>query len=115
MESGMTDKNRPFGFDPESLGGNPFDKGYVDYRQYNQWSLEDIYFVTRQKDNAVYDSIKEFDILDEIDDAVLKDETINLTIRMEKSLSLEELPIGMILTIRYMNLLPTTLSCLLIK
>jgi len=56
-----------------------FDKGYVDYGQYEQWSLDDIYFVTRQKENAVYTSIGEFDILDETDDAVLKDETIKLT------------------------------------
>jgi IS4 transposase len=56
-----------------------FDKGYVDYGQYNQWTLDDIYFVTRQKDNAVYDSIDEFDILDDVDAAVLKDETISLT------------------------------------
>ena len=31
-----------------------FDKAYTDYRQYLQWTLDDIYFVTRQKDNAVY-------------------------------------------------------------
>ncbi len=31
-----------------------FDKGYLDYSQYHNWTLDDIYFVTRQKDNAVY-------------------------------------------------------------
>lgn len=55
-----------------------FDKGYVDYKQYSQWGLDDIYFVTRQKDNAVYKSIDEFDILDQVDDGVLKDEIISL-------------------------------------
>jgi hypothetical protein len=39
-----------------------FDKGYVDYLQYHRWTLDDIYFVTRQKDNAVYKSLEEFDI-----------------------------------------------------
>lgn len=55
-----------------------FDKGYVDYEQYQSWTLEDVYFVTRQKDNARYTSIKEFDIPDTTSDAVLKDEKIEL-------------------------------------
>ena len=55
-----------------------FDKGYVDYEQYQQWTLEDIYFVTRQKSNARYTSLEEFDIPDNVDDAVLKDEKISL-------------------------------------
>ena len=53
-----------------------FDKAYNDYLQYLQWTLDDIYFVTRQKDNAVYKSIKEFDLSDKTSDAVLKDELI---------------------------------------
>lgn len=55
-----------------------FDKGYVDYKQYQQWTLDDIYFVTRQKSNARYTSLEEFDIPDNVDDAVLKDEKITL-------------------------------------
>lgn len=55
-----------------------FDKGYVDYQQYERWSLEEIYFVTRQKENAVYASIEEFEIDDKIDNAILKDEKISL-------------------------------------
>lgn len=55
-----------------------FDKGYVDYQQYEQWSLEEIYFVTRQKENAVYKSIVEFELDDKTDDAILKDEKISL-------------------------------------
>ena len=55
-----------------------FDKGYVDYQQYQKWILDDIYFVTRQKDNARYTSLEEFDIPNTIDDAVLKDEKIEL-------------------------------------
>lgn len=56
-----------------------FDKGYVDYQQYGQWTLDGIYFVTRQKNNARYTSLEEFDIPDNVDDAVLKDEKITLT------------------------------------
>lgn len=40
-----------------------FDKGYVDYQQYEQWTLDDIFFVTRQKGNAMYTSIEEFYIV----------------------------------------------------
>ena len=53
-----------------------FDKAYNDYLQYLQWTQDDIYFVTRQKDNAVYKSIEEFDLSDSTSDAVLKDERI---------------------------------------
>jgi len=53
-----------------------FDKAYNDYLQYLEWTLKDIYFVTRQKDNAVYKSIKEFDLDDKTSDAVLNDELI---------------------------------------
>ncbi len=53
-----------------------FDKAYNDYLQYLEWTLNDIYFVTRQKDNAVYKSVKEFDLADKTSDAVLKDELI---------------------------------------
>lgn len=55
-----------------------FDKGYVDYKQYSQWTLDEVYFVTRQKDNAAYKSLDEFNILDEVDNGVLKDEVISL-------------------------------------
>ena len=55
-----------------------FDKGYVDYQQYHNWTLEDIYFVTRQKDNAVYQSLEEFPIGEHIHTGVLKDERIEI-------------------------------------
>ncbi len=55
-----------------------FDKAYNDYLQYFQWTENDIYFVTRQKDNAVYKSVAEFDLSDTTSDAVLKDERIGI-------------------------------------
>ena len=55
-----------------------FDKGYNDYNQYLQWSLEGVYFVTRQKDNAVWASIEEFEIPEGTDNGVLKDEKIRI-------------------------------------
>lgn len=53
-----------------------FDKAYNDYLQYLQWTKDENYFVTRQKDNAIYKSIEEFDLSDTTSDAVLKDERI---------------------------------------
>lgn len=46
--------------------------------------MDDIYFVTRQKDNARYTSLEEFDIPDNIDDAILKDEKIELLDKKDK-------------------------------
>lgn len=54
------------------------DKGYTDYLQYAQWSDRGIYFITRMKDNAVYESIDELDLPDHKDQEIIKDETITL-------------------------------------
>lgn len=53
-----------------------FDKAYNDYTQFAQWIDKDIYFVTRQKNNARYINIEEFDLSDTTSDAVLKNERI---------------------------------------
>ncbi len=55
-----------------------FDKAYNDYQQFAQWIDDDIYFVTRQKENARYTGIAEFDLSDTTSDAVLKDERITV-------------------------------------
>ncbi|MCF6319575.1 MAG: IS4 family transposase [Proteobacteria bacterium] len=55
-----------------------FDKAYNDYLQYLEWTQDDIYFVTRQKHNARYTSMAEFDLSDTTSDAVLKDELITV-------------------------------------
>lgn len=56
-----------------------FDKAYNDYLQYRRFTDSGIWFVTLQKENAVYQVGEEFDIPDNIDDGVLKDEEIMLT------------------------------------
>lgn len=63
-----------------------FDKAYNDYQQYFDWTQQDIYFVTRQKQNAVYRSLQEFDMQAMTSDSVLKDEII---IIQKKELTLE--------------------------
>lgn len=55
-----------------------FDKGYVDYAQYEAFSKSSIWYVTRLKDNAIYEARKEFDIPDDANSGVLKDEEIIL-------------------------------------
>lgn len=42
-----------------------FDKGYVDYEQYEVFTGKKIWYVTRLKGNALYESKQEFDIPDE--------------------------------------------------
>jgi hypothetical protein len=55
-----------------------FDKGYVDYATYEAFTQSRIWYVTRLKDNAIYQSREEFDIPDDADSGVLKDEEIVL-------------------------------------
>lgn len=53
-----------------------FDKAYVDYNQYALWSSQEIYFVTREKDNAKSTFHLERDLPDDKDFDILKDEEI---------------------------------------
>ena len=55
-----------------------FDKGYVDYAQYKVFTKNTIWYVTRPKENAVYEAWVEFDIPEDADSGVLKDEEITL-------------------------------------
>ena len=56
-----------------------FDKAYNDYLQYKRFTENGVWFVTLQKDNAIYQPGEEFDIPDTIDEGVIKDESIYLT------------------------------------
>ena len=55
-----------------------FDRGYVDYKQYATWTKANTYFVTRLKDNAVYEQLDEIDIADDIPDNYIKDQKIQI-------------------------------------
>lgn len=63
-----------------------FDKAYVDYRMYQEFTLNLIWYVTRLKESAKYEAKKEFDIPDNADDGVLKDEEIILFYGKDKKL-----------------------------
>jgi hypothetical protein len=58
-----------------------FDKGYNDYKTFDEFNESGIFFVTRLKSNASYESVKENDIPSYIDDGVIKDEIIRVDIK----------------------------------
>ena len=60
-----------------------FDKGYVDYKQYAIWTRQNVFFVTRLKDNAVYDQLKEIDIPQQCPDNYIKDQKIQIRYKDE--------------------------------
>ena len=56
-----------------------FDRAYNDYKQYARFSEDEIYFVTRQKKNAIFEQGEVFAVPDKTDSGVQKDEEIFLT------------------------------------
>ncbi len=60
-----------------------FDKAYINYKQFDAFTARNIYYVTRQKDNADYTSIIEFDLPDAAPH-ILKDERIEVTYTVDK-------------------------------
>jgi hypothetical protein len=65
---------RQLHFDPNTIVVD--DRGYVDYRLYNQWTSQRVYFVTRLKRNAMYIVVQEHPIAWRSN--VIRDETIQL-------------------------------------
>ena len=55
-----------------------FDKAYINYPQFEEFTKRSIYYVTRQKENANYVSIEEYDLPDDAPH-ILKDEKIEVT------------------------------------
>ena len=53
-----------------------FDRAYVDYAQYQRLTDDGVFYVTRLKDSAVYECGKEYEIPENADSGVLKDEEI---------------------------------------
>lgn len=55
-----------------------FDKGYVDYAAYEQFTKQGVWYVTKLKNNALYSSVHEIDIPETADNGILIDEIIEL-------------------------------------
>ncbi len=58
-----------------------FDKGYNDYKAFKRFSENETGFVTRIKDNAVYQTIEDNEIEDHIHSGVLEDKIIEVTVK----------------------------------
>ncbi|MBN1968779.1 MAG: IS4 family transposase [Candidatus Delongbacteria bacterium] len=58
-----------------------FDKGYNDYKAFKLFSESHTGFVTRLKDNAVYETIETSPITEEIHSGVLEDQIIEVTVK----------------------------------
>ena len=58
-----------------------FDKGYNDYKTFDEFTENGIFFVTRLKSNASYESVKENEIPYYIDYGVIKDEIIRVDVK----------------------------------
>jgi hypothetical protein len=65
-----------------------FDKGYINYSVYQKWTQEDVYFVTRLQESAIYKVLKDHDV-NHIDlqhqVGILKDQEIEIVIKDSKS------------------------------
>ena len=59
-----------------------FDKGYIDYHFYKRLTVQNVGFVTRLKDSATFTCGEEFDIPLDAPDSLLKDEAIELPLRI---------------------------------
>ena len=71
-----------------------FDKGYNDYRAFERFGENHTGFVTRIKDNAVYQTIENSSIDERIHSGVLEDQIIELTLKdgsQERKLSLRKI------------------------
>jgi len=64
-----------------------FDKGYNDYKAFKRFSDNQTGFVTRIKDNAVYERVCKNEIGENIHSGVLQDEIIELTVKDNGSIS----------------------------
>jgi hypothetical protein len=62
-----------------------FDKGYNDYHSFKKFTEHDTGFVTRIKDNAVYNIVKENKLEEYIHSGVQEDVVIELTVKQDNS------------------------------
>jgi FOG: Transposase and inactivated derivatives len=64
-----------------------FDMGYVNYKVYQHFTLNQITYVTKMKSNASYQSTEEFDVPELADAGILKDERIVVRYGKNKELT----------------------------
>lgn len=81
-EGSCNDKNFLGQLNPSSGTIYVFDKGYVNFTIFNQWTNRGVYFVTRLNENAVYSIIesKTHDIEEHTSGGIIRDEIIHLNL-----------------------------------
>jgi hypothetical protein len=78
-EAGVSDRRGVDNFRYEAGTIVVDDRGYFDFKLFMQRIADENHFVTRIKDNTVYESVTEKELTDKNSDAILKDEIIRLT------------------------------------
>ena len=92
-EAGVSDRR---GADNFRYGADTIvvdDRGYFDFKLFMQRIADKNHFVTRIKDNTVYESVTEKELNDSTSDAVLKDEIILLTGKAAQGAGLSGIPL----------------------
>ena len=64
-----------------------FDKGYNDYKAFKHFTDNETGFVTRIKDNAVYEELEIKEVSEDIHSGVLQDEIIEIEVKEGKTIS----------------------------
>jgi len=67
-----------------------FDKAYINYGQFDKFTERNIYYVTRQKENADYKTIEEFDLPADAQH-ILKDEKIEVSYKVNKEVITQQM------------------------
>lgn len=57
-----------------------FDKAYIDYQMFQDWTEEGIFFCTREKDNAIYQVMEEIPLAAASDSRIISDQRIKVTV-----------------------------------
>ncbi|MEO6722053.1 MAG: hypothetical protein ABIN67_16930 [Ferruginibacter sp.] len=68
----------------------PLTKAYINYEQFDKFTERSIYYVTRQKENADYKTIEEFDLAEDAQH-ILKDERIEVSCKVNKEVITQQM------------------------
>lgn len=71
-----------FRLTPGSFG--VFDKGFISYEKYQEWTDAGVYFITRLADNAKFKIIKDYELEFKEEDGLIQDSDIELTYYSKK-------------------------------
>jgi uncharacterized protein (UPF0248 family) len=92
-EAGLSDRRGADNFRYEADTIVVDDRGYFDFKLFMQRITDKNHFVTRIKDNTVYESVTEKELTDKNSDAIIKDEVILLTGTAAVQAGLNEIPL----------------------